>query len=76
MFLSRIFGRREARSIRRPVSRRRPRVETLEGRQLQSGIVGNHIGVTADIVGNHIGTSAIERKHVVVSPDIVGAHIG
>jgi hypothetical protein len=52
---------------RRPRARR-PLVEDLEGRQLLSGIVGNHIGtsVSAAIVGNHIGTS--------VSAAIVGNH--
>jgi hypothetical protein len=69
MFNFSIFGRQvDCDSVRRPRLRRRPVVEGLEGRQLLSGIQGNHIGVTADIVGNHIGTS--------VTPEIVGNHIG
>ena len=56
-------------SARRPQTRR-PLVEDLEGRQLLSGIVGNHIGmnVAPAIVGNHIGMN--------VAPAIVGNHIG
>ena len=43
-------------STRRLPARRRPLVEALEGRQLLSGIVGNHIGVVSDAIqGNHIG---------------------
>jgi hypothetical protein len=64
-------SRRQAdRSAARRPHARRPLVEDLEGRQLLSGIVGNHIGtsVSPPIVGNHIGTS--------VSPPIVGNHIG
>jgi hypothetical protein len=48
--------------------RRRPQVESLEGRQLLSGIVGNHIGTSLSpaIVGNHIGTNvaAIQGQHI------------
>ena len=65
-------------SAREPQSRR-PLVEDLEGRQLLSGIQGQHIGanVSAEIVvtkpvdlivGNHIGTS--------VTAGIPGNHIG
>jgi hypothetical protein len=47
---------------RRPQGRR-PLVEGLEGRQLLSGVVGNHIGTSAMFagapVGSHIGTSAM-----------------
>jgi hypothetical protein len=52
-------------STRRLPARRRPIVEDLEGRQLLSGIVGNHIGVAA-IQGNHIGMSvaAIQGNHI------------
>jgi hypothetical protein len=46
-------------STRRLQARRRPFVEALEGRQLLSGIVGNHIGTSAMIVGNHIGTNVV-----------------
>jgi hypothetical protein len=54
-------------STRRLQARRRPIVEDLEGRQLLSGIVGNHIGMGAPmIVGNHIGTGAM----------VQGGHIG
>jgi hypothetical protein len=64
--------------IRRPADRpstrrhraRRPLVDRLEGRQLLTGIVGNHIGTSAvaAIVGNHIGAS--------VAPAIKGEHVG
>jgi hypothetical protein len=53
-------------STRRAHARRHPVVEALEGRQLLSGIAGNHIGTSAMIVGNHIGTS----------PMVKGGHIG
>jgi hypothetical protein len=65
----------------RPTRRRqgrRPLLEDLEGRQLLSGIVGNHIGTSvAAIQGAHIGTSvaAIQGAHV-GSAMIVGNHIG
>jgi hypothetical protein len=46
-------------SDRRRRAGRCPVVESLEGRKLLSGIVGNHIGVvTAAIQGNHIGYNA------------------
>ena len=49
-----------------------PCLENLEGRLSLSGIVGNHIGVSAvpAIVGQHIGTNAA------VVPAIQGNHIG
>jgi hypothetical protein len=55
-------------STRRLQARRRPIVEALEGRQLLSGIVGNHIGTSAMVKGGHIGTSVVSdavvmRKH-------------
>jgi hypothetical protein len=65
-----IFHRQNGRTHARRPRDRRPLVEDLEGRQLPSGIVGNHIGVNVApaIVGNHIGTSVV--------PAIVGNHIG
>ncbi len=72
-----LFSRRGQGSNRR-LHVRRPIVEDLEGRQLLSGIVGNHIGTSvAAIQGAHIGTSvaAIQGAHI-GSPMIVGAHIG
>jgi hypothetical protein len=56
-------------SMRRLRAPHRPSVEALEGRQLLSGIVGNHIGTSvAMIQGAHIGTSVVSdvvvmRKH-------------
>jgi hypothetical protein len=80
------FFRHENGSNRRLQSRRRPLVEDLEGRQLQSGIVGNHIGagvVPAGIQGNHIGAgvvpASIQGNHIgygVVPAGIQGNHIG
>ena len=68
MILSRIFGRRNVPAnvpaIRRPQPRRQPLVEALEGRQLLSGIIGNHIGVTAEVQGAHIGTNGIVGQHI------------
>ena len=77
MFLSRFFVRQAVCSIRRPLPRRRPLVEALEGRQLlstftaiepgsasaQSAVVGNHIGTNA-IVGNHIGIEMVAGNHI------------
>ncbi len=63
-------------STRRLPSRRRPVVEALEGRQLLSGIVGNHIGVVSDAIqGNHIGYQAIQGNHIGYQA-IQGNHIG
>jgi hypothetical protein len=63
----RLFGNGDS-STRRLQARRRPIVEDLEGRQLLSGIVGNHIGTSvAMIQGNHIGTRVAMVK---------GGHIG
>ncbi len=82
MFTLSIFRRQVERgSNRRQRARRSPVVEGLEGRQLLSGIVGNHIGTSAMIQGNHIGASAspaIVGQHIGtgVSPAIVGNHIG
>ncbi len=70
MFTFPISRRRsDAPSARRPQARR-PLVEDLEGRQLLSGIVGNHIGVSYSpaLIGHHIGTS--------VSSAIQGSHTG
>jgi hypothetical protein len=54
----------------------RPLVEALEGRQLLSGIVGNHIGVVSDAIqGNHIGYQAIQGNHIGTAW-IQGSHIG
>jgi S1-C subfamily serine protease len=73
MFLSRLFVRKAVSSTRRPLSRRQPLVEDLEGRRLLStltvtaAVQGAHIGgPVADIQGAHIGTNAA----------IVGQHIG
>ena len=86
MFLSRFFGQSEAPSIRRPSPGRRPRLESLEGRQLlttfmatnlhSSAIVGQHIGVAAVAeggggVGQHIGVAAVAE-----GGGGVGQHIG
>jgi hypothetical protein len=60
----------------RRLQARRPLVESLEGRQLLSGIAGGHIGViAADFrVGSHIGTGAmVKGGHIgtsVVSDDV------
>jgi hypothetical protein len=63
-------------STRRLPSRRRPVVEALEGRQLLSGIQGNHIGVVSDAIqGNHIGYQAIQGNHIGYQA-IQGNHIG
>ena len=47
----------------RRITGRRPIVEGLEGRQLLSGIVGNHIGTgtmaAGAPVGSHLGTSVV-----------------
>jgi hypothetical protein len=52
----------------RRLQARRPILENLEGRQLQSGLVGNHIGTSAAMIqGAHIGTNVAM---------IQGAHIG
>jgi hypothetical protein len=67
-----MFNRLFARKSRRPVTKRRPLLEAVEGRMLLSGIVGQHIGMpvaTPAIVGQHIGSS-------VATPAIVGQHIG
>ncbi len=61
-------------ATRRLPARRRPIVEALEGRQLLSGIVGNHIG-NAMIQGAHIGTAMIQGAHIGTAM-IQGAHIG
>jgi hypothetical protein len=73
MNLLRIFRQSENSTRRLQIRPRRPLVEALEGRQLQSGftvtaaaIQGNHIGAPAVIQGNHIG----------MEPAIVGSHIG
>jgi hypothetical protein len=92
MLLSRFFGRRDVRSSRRPLARRRPLFEDLEGRQLLTAftvgvaggngqtsalVVGNHIGTSALVVGNHIGTSAlVVGNHIGTDAVCVGCHIG
>jgi hypothetical protein len=82
MFKFSIFRRQVDRaSNRRPRTHRSLVVEGLEGRQLLSGIQGNHIGVVADIRGNHgVGNvaPAIVGQHVGtgVIAEIVGNHIG
>jgi hypothetical protein len=70
-------------STRRPQVRRRPLVETLEGRQLLStvaAIQGAHIGTNvAAIQGAHIGSNvaAIQGAHIGTNvSEIQGAHIG
>jgi hypothetical protein len=66
-------------STRRLQARRRPTVEALEGRQLLSGIVGDHIGMNAaDFrAGSHIGTGAmIVGNHIGTSAMVKGGHIG
>lgn len=82
-----MFDRIFAPRSRRPQTRRRPQIEAMEGKMLLSGIIGNHIGVTAAAVappiqGAHIGVVAegIVGSHigtnVAVAPPIQGAHIG
>jgi hypothetical protein len=49
----------------RRLQARRPLVEALEGRQLLSGIVGNHIGTSATMIqGAHIGSAMIQGAHI------------
>jgi hypothetical protein len=67
-----VFGKNDD-STRRVGAGRRPRVETLEGRELQSGIIGQHIGSLA-IQGAHIGSPTIQGAHIGTA--IVGQHIG
>ena len=71
-------------STRRLQARRRPIVEDLEGRQLLSGIQGNHIGVVAEVqrslvadsaTGKHLDTAAIQGAHIGTAA-IQGNHIG
>ena len=71
-------------STRRLQARRRPIVEALEGRQLLSGIQGNHIGIVADVqnvlaadfaTGEHVKTAMIQGAHIGTAA-IQGAHIG
>jgi hypothetical protein len=67
MNLMRLF--RHGHGSTRRLQARRPSVEALEGRQLLSGIVGNHIGTSAAMIqGAHIGTGVVSdvvvmRKH-------------
>jgi hypothetical protein len=67
-------------ATQRPRLCRRPLVEALEGRQLLSDIVGQHIGSNAAAVqGAHIGTNvaAIQGAHIGTNVAAVqGAHIG
>jgi hypothetical protein len=59
-------------TTQRPRLCRRPLVEDLEGRQLQSGIVGAHIGsAVAAVQGAHIGSAM-----AVPGGGGVGQHIG
>ena len=52
-------------ATRRIPARRRPLVEALEGRQLLSGIVGNHIGAMIQGSRHHIGLHAmIQGNHI------------
>ena len=73
MFLSRLFVRKAVSSTRRPLSRRQPLVENLEGRRLLSTLT-----VTADVQGAHIGApvAAIVGNHIGTNAAIVGQHIG
>ena len=75
MFLSQFFSRRTVRSTRRPVASRRFQVEALEGRQLLSGIQGNHIGVAMRARPAHIGVAMIQGNHIGYEM-IQGNHIG
>jgi hypothetical protein len=72
LLLSRFFGRRDVRSIRRPWPSRRPNLESLEGRQLLSSVKPLF---EPAIVGQHIGTGVAEIKQVPVAL-VVGSHIG
>jgi hypothetical protein len=90
MFLSRFFGLRHTQTTRPYSPRRRPQVESLEGRQLLTaltltspelaGIIGNHAGTNvAAIQGQHIGTNvaAIQGQHIGTNvAAIQGQHIG
>jgi hypothetical protein len=81
-----MFDRIFAPKSRRPVTRRRPQLETVEGRMLLSGIVGNHIGMSVAVpaiqgahIGSAVATDAIQGAHIgsVVATDAIqGAHIG
>jgi hypothetical protein len=50
--------------------RARPELTCLEGRQLLSGIIGQHIGASVEI--KHIGVDLRQGSHI----DIQGYHLG
>jgi hypothetical protein len=84
MILSRLFHRSEVSSTRRPMARRKPAIEALEGRQLLSTLTFSKVEMNAaqvgssvadSIRGSHIGYDGIQGAHI-GSAMIQGAHIG
>ncbi len=74
MFMSRFSVKRDG----RPLPRRRPLVEALEGRQLLSTFTATEFGsppAQPAIVGNHIGAPMIQGNHIGTNM-VVGSHIG
>jgi hypothetical protein len=75
MRVSQLFGRQKISSTRRPVSGRRPLVETLEGRQLLSSFTQKVFDVRPAetlVVGQHIGAPEALKKQV--ENGIIGNH--
>jgi acetyltransferase-like isoleucine patch superfamily enzyme len=78
MSMSRVFVRRDV----RPLPRRRPLVEALEGRQLLSTFTVTEVApppAQYDVVGNHIGTNVamIQGNHIGTNVAMIqGNHIG
>jgi hypothetical protein len=79
MILSSIFGRRNVNPNPHVRPRRRPVVESLEGRQLQSGIIGNHIGLTAYVTAPRDPSSGLPAakvaNHIGVTADVATTHV-
>jgi len=85
MLLSRFFGRRDIRSIRRPQPRRRPLIEALEGRQLLSTYTVRFFEDVADdgqglegrqLLPSFTVTKVTDGGPSSLRPAIVGNHIG
>jgi hypothetical protein len=75
--------RNDGSTTRRRQGRRRPLVEDLEGRQLLSGIVGQHIGTGVAMTPSiqkvrdaAVSDQDVAIKHEPAVPAIVGNHIG